>query len=458
MNENKKAFDQLFYKYDFTPADREILNCLDDYSYRINKETREIRVDCFFSRLIAKERLYSLERGLTNAYQLQSCFLYPKYDPSLFDASYKDELLLELARNTRFAKGFFDDCVMTVSDGVVHIEMKAGYSKLPHNGECEGMLENIIRSEFGLNVKVEFHSAEFDMDEYLRKTNFTMLFDDVVKADPSPSTTNYANRDEFGQNSTVRPNLEDNTQFSFDPDCKLLKAGYCIFDLSHPEPAFGRKFKDEDLDLLRPIRDFDRELSDISFCAKVISSEEREMRGSDGYRVKLYVSDGASNITLKFSGTSEKVGGLRKAASGTPLFIVGNLAFDTFENELVVKPRSVSFIQEKHLSDDAEEKRIELHLHTKMSTMDATIEVKDIIHLAHQWGHRAVAITDHGNLQGFPDAMLTAEKLGMKVIYGMEGYFVDDTSRALYGDADGDFVNTEFVIFDIETTGLSPLS
>ncbi|MBR5295427.1 MAG: PHP domain-containing protein, partial [Clostridia bacterium] len=177
-----------------------------------------------------------------------------------------------------------------------------------------------------------------------------------------------------------------------------------------------------------------------------------------GLRAKIHVTDGASSVTVKLSGPTDKVKPLIKTDPGTPLFVVGNLMFDQYENELIVKPRAIYRIKEIALTDTAEEKRIELHLHTKMSTMDATIEPKDIVKLAHSWGHRAVAITDHGNLQGFPDAMLTAEKLGMKVIYGMEGYFVDDTARALFGEAHGDFKDTEFVIFDIETTGLSPLS
>ncbi|MBQ3866361.1 MAG: PolC-type DNA polymerase III, partial [Clostridia bacterium] len=198
----------------------------------------------------------------------------------------------------------------------------------------------------------------------------------------------------------------------------------------------------------------------------VVSVEESEIRGSDGYRIKIALSDDASSITLKTSGDPDKVGALREKQldKKTPLLVAGAMRFDQFENEYIVRPQSVSRVRTVRRKDEAPEKRVELHLHTKMSTMDATIEPGEIVRIAHDWGHRAVAITDHGNLQGYPEAMLAAEELEkkglghIKVVYGIEGYFVDDTARAVFGDAHGTFRDTEFVIFDIETTGLSPLT
>ncbi|MBR2616492.1 MAG: PolC-type DNA polymerase III, partial [Clostridia bacterium] len=468
---NKKPFAALFNKY--TPDDgaRELLDLLDDYTYRLNKETREIRIDFYFPRLVSKARIYALEKGLTEAYQLKSCFIFPKYPSECFDASYKEELLLELSRNTLMAKGFFDDSVMTVEEGRVRFEMKPGYSDLPQLAECERLLSEIIFSEFGLRFEVTLHSEAFDIEEYNKHAKFTMLFEDVVKpasSQPAKSGSSFGGGGGFvpsapgfearTEASVVPTGLSDNTEFRVDREEKRVYAGHLVFDLSSPETLLGRAFKDDDWETFVPLRDLASGPRPVTFCGTVISEEDKEMRGTDGFRVKVYVTDRASSATLKFSGAVDKVKPLMKASPGTPLLVVGNLQFDKFENELVVRPRSVSQIGIVPISDDAEEKRIELHLHTKMSTMDSTIETGDIVKLAHSWGHRAVAITDHGNLQGFPDAMLMSEKLGMKVIYGMEGYFVDDTARALFGEAHGDFENTEFVIFDIETTGLSALS
>ncbi len=458
---NKKLFTELFFKYKPSPQDLEIFEVLDDYTYRLNKETREIRIDFYLSRLIPKFRLYSLEAALVAAYDLTSCFIFPKYPAELFDSSYQDELLLELSRCTRLAKGFFDDCTMTVSEDEIRFELKAGYDKLPHTGSCEQLLEDILFSEFGIRKKVSFHAEQFDIKKYNESQNFIMVTDHSIptfSGKGSESMGQSFTPSFGGTDGEATPYLEDETKFSFDRENKLVSAGYCTFDLSDPEEFFGRKWKEEDLDFLCPIRELSENKGNLSFCGKFLSQENKEIRGKDGFRIKLYLTDGASSVTVKLSGATDKVKSLLKISSGTPLFVTGTMFFDTFENENVIKPRAIFKVGEKSLTDDAEEKRVELHLHTKMSTMDATIETKDIVKLAHSWGHKAVAITDHGNLQGFPDAMLTAEALGMKVIYGMEGYFVDDTARALFGEAHGDFENTQFVIFDIETTGLSPLS
>ncbi len=104
--------------------------------------------------------------------------------------------------------------------------------------------------------------------------------------------------------------------------------------------------------------------------------------------------------------------------------------------------------------DDEPVKRVELHLHTQMSSMDALINPADAVKRAKYWGHPAIAITDHGNVQGFMEAMLAAEKSGQKVIWGMEAYFVNNTSGAVYGSCDGG-LEEEAVVFDLETTGLS---
>ena len=127
------------------------------------------------------------------------------------------------------------------------------------------------------------------------------------------------------------------------------------------------------------------------------------------------------------------------------------------ETEYYVNVRSIAKIRRIIRSDNAPEKRVELHLHTTMSQMDALIAPEEALKRAKLWGHKAVAITDHGNVQGFPNAMLESEKSGMKVIYGIEAYFVDEEARAVYGRSDINF-NGEFVVFDIETTGLSPSS
>lgn len=135
--------------------------------------------------------------------------------------------------------------------------------------------------------------------------------------------------------------------------------------------------------------------------------------------------------------------------------VCGSVKIDNYDGELTLHPTDIMQIKRVRRSDNAEKKRVELHLHTQLSQMDALINPADAVKMAHEWGHPAVAITDHGNVQGYPIAMEAAEKLGMKVIYGIEAYFADDTARAFYGRDNGIKFTDTFTVFDIETTGLS---
>ncbi len=449
---NHKSFLEKFNRYSPSEEANGILMLAESYQMHINRETRDLRLDFSFSRLVEKRALYRMEKALKEAYDLRSCYIFPHYPAALFDETYKSELLLELSRSTCLANGFFDDAAMRIEGDRVIFDMRAGYSNLPKSSECEHILEAILQNEFGKNFRVELLSPKFDLDEYNQKHKFTMLFDELPGDAPDGS---------YEEPSTARSlaaAISDQTEFSYDEQGKTVRAGFCIFDLSQPELVYGKKITAADLSALLPIKDMTFDRGAVCFCGKCIAAESKEMRGRDGFRVKVYVTDDASSVTLKLSGATDKVSPLMKAVPGTPFLIAGSLCYDEFEKEFVVRPKSVSVIKEKKMVDDAPEKRVELHLHTKMSTMDATIDPSEIVKLAHSWGHRAVAITDHGNLQGYPDAMLTAEALGMKVIYGMEAYFVDDTARAVFGEAHGTFEDREFVVFDIETTGLSPIS
>jgi DNA polymerase-3 subunit alpha (Gram-positive type) len=134
----------------------------------------------------------------------------------------------------------------------------------------------------------------------------------------------------------------------------------------------------------------------------------------------------------------------------------GDLQYDPFSKELNIMVTDINAATAVQREDKAAEKRIELHLHTKMSAMDATVEVTQAIKLAAQWGHPAVAITDHGVVQSFPEAYQTAKKAGIQVIYGMEGYLVDDGSPIVIGAEDETLADSVYVVFDIETTGFNP--
>lgn len=137
--------------------------------------------------------------------------------------------------------------------------------------------------------------------------------------------------------------------------------------------------------------------------------------------------------------------------------VKGRAQYNDYAKEIIISANSVAEIEsfKKQKKDNREKKRVELHLHTQMSAMDAVSSAKDLINRAISWGHKAIAITDHGVVQSYPDAMkASSNSEKIKVIYGVEGYLVDDGKLIQYGLTDEDY-NSSFVVFDIETTGLN---
>ena len=174
--------------------------------------------------------------------------------------------------------------------------------------------------------------------------------------------------------------------------------------------------------------------------------------------ITLYVSDRTDSIIVKSFLSKDKAESfLDNISIGDNVILDGDVIYDTFARTIAIKLKSLSKIKKEVRMDNAKEKRIELHLHTKMSSMDGISNVEKLIERAHQWGHEAIAITDHGVVQAFPNAMEIGRKLGIKIIYGVEGYLVNDKKQIItsyYPDKD----YNEFVVFDIETTGLSALN
>ena len=141
---------------------------------------------------------------------------------------------------------------------------------------------------------------------------------------------------------------------------------------------------------------------------------------------------------------------------GMWLRVKGNLQYDEYAKETILMARSIQLASCPQLSDEAPEKRIELHLHTKMSAMDSIVELEKAIKMAADWGHEALAVTDHGVVYAFPEAARLGKKYGIKIIYGMEGYLVNDQEPIVTAAPACSFDERPIVVVDIETTGFNP--
>ncbi|MGL4774700.1 MAG: PolC-type DNA polymerase III, partial [Clostridium sp.] len=170
----------------------------------------------------------------------------------------------------------------------------------------------------------------------------------------------------------------------------------------------------------------------------------------------FYITDLTSSITVKcFLKANEKDEVLEGVKKGLYCKVRGEAVYDTYQREVVIMGRDIVKMQKIERMDGATEKRIELHAHTTMSTMDGIVSVGKLVEKAAKWGHEAIAITDHGVVQAFPDAQSAAKKNKIKVIYGVEGYLVDNGVPMVLNER-GETLLSDYVVFDLETTGFSP--
>ena len=230
------------------------------------------------------------------------------------------------------------------------------------------------------------------------------------------------------------------------------------------EAFYGKPFRGNAV----PMKDLTMDMGTVIVEGRVFNVEHKELKKRNAYVVKFDMTDNTNSVRIsRFMEANEAKPILENVAVGAVLRVQGRLIEDRFENEMVLKPYAMQPGSMPKRQDKAVGgKRVELHLHTTMSNMDALTPTDAAIKQAAAWGHRAIAITDHGCCQSFTDALHCVEgkkppKVAgtdetIKILYGCEGYYVNDVDDRIvvHGEQDMDF-HQEFVAFDLETTGLS---
>ncbi|GIO06121.1 DNA polymerase III PolC-type [Brevibacillus reuszeri] len=209
-----------------------------------------------------------------------------------------------------------------------------------------------------------------------------------------------------------------------------------------------------------PIIEIQEEERRVVIQGTVFNVEVKELR-SGRHLLTFNITDYTDSLTVKmFSRDKEDVKMLEALKDGMWVKARGSVQHDTFIRELVMNANDLNQIEQQIVrKDTAEEKRVELHCHTPMSALDAVASVKSLVSTAAKWGHKAIAVTDHGVVQAFPEAYSVAKKNNIKCILGMEAYVIEDGIDVVYNlNAENNYAideNTEYVVFDTETTGLN---
>ncbi len=456
-----KSFLQIFEKY--KPSDRykEILEKADNIKIQADKENRMLNASVDFPMLVDKEELYEIENGISRAYELNMVKIMPHYPCELFTDRYIPELMKETEKVGIVARGFFTKYRFKLEDNTLTVEIpfsKDGVSLL-YDARTPAVMQAIIFSEFSLQIKVNIiHTSD---DDFLAGNNSLEQMLEEYDKRMAEQMQSYNARTNTPLNSEQPEILPRKTTLFEENAHANVNNGICVignakFDISEPEFVIGDPF------VISPISigEITSPQRNIVIVGTVFDYTQEPSRNGERMNITFSLTDQTSSIDVKcFVPIAEAADISAQISNGAVLAMKGyakkELRRDKTEGtDFQFFFNNVAKVKRLKREDNAPFKRVELHLHTNMSHMDALIPPDVAVKQAKAWGHPAVAITDHGTVQGYQEAMLASEKIGQKVIYGMEAYFVNDTAGAIYGAYNEDY-DAETIVFDIETTGLS---
>lgn len=383
------------------------------------------------------------ERKLLEALQLREIALRPRYDRALLTADYLPEAIARLGAGGVPVNGFFVGAKCDLLDGTLRVYLTHGGGEFLEQIHCPQKIAALLREEFDCEIQVI-------MDGVLDVSTGSELYTETVeKARPAP-VAYVPPAPKAAAAPQSGGELPPAGAFSFQPGNAPLIPG--SMTAIYGPPPRGK---------LTPMSEVNLESGEVTVWGDLFKMDSRKSRDEKTLILSLYITDYTNSYCAKIIGRFDKKTKLLETLKeGDTLILSGAVEFDTYDREALLRPKSIATVKKTKRTDDAAEKRVELHMHSTMSAMDGMTQADKLVWRAYEFGHKAVAITDHGVVQAFPDCMNAANAIrksggDIKIIYGVEGYFVDDiTAEAVIGTGEGNF-DREIIVFDLETTGLS---
>jgi len=340
-----------------------------------------------------------------------------------------DNILMVIRRKNPAVASILKRSKIAFNHGKIHIIFDdKGLENTFYQYKTDEMIQMICDRNLGKTFELQTESLKDEVDGY---EDFDRMQDETIESIVAMATNGFSE-------DAIRQSAQKKEE-----SVKSVKS-------NAPEVLYRNKIKRSTTKII----DINQEEETYAIEGKLVNFEARELKGGK-FLMKLYLSDLSNAVACKqFLKKKEYEDLLPSLKQGKWYIVEGINRYDQFDKESVLLITAINIGKEEIPRVDlAEEKRVELHLHTNMSEMDGIAPVKKIIQTAIDWGHPAIAITDHGVLQAFPDAASAAgDKI--KVIYGLEGYLIDDEVDLIVGATDYGLDET-FVVFDIETTGFS---
>lgn len=389
--------------------------------------------------------------------------IYPKYSPELFNEDGVWDIISVLRSEGENINGYFDDAVVHINGDEVQIELKYIGAKVLIGDNIHGKIKKFAKGFFGKDVNVSFTGVtDFDMVQYGDKLSEELASLPVPPPPPPPPAPESSAPQQGGyvpQDKPQRKTFSRDPVIHEPPETMKLMFTHSSFR-DEADLVMGKPINDPPV----PISSIGGDMENVTIWGEVFDRTEKTIKDNQFTIIMVSITDRTSSQILKIFTKTEKSSAYGFFKPGNCVLVNGNAKYDTFEKATLLEPRSAMLVKTIAKADTAETKRVELHLHTNMSDMDAVTPPSDLVNQAYKWGHKAVAITDHGNVQAYPEVMGAWDKIKkndpdskFKVIYGMEAYFVNDESSLIEG-CTGNSINDDIIIFDLETTGLESSS
>lgn len=428
-----KKFPLVFDKVSLSAPLQEVFRETTVLSLTIHRKEREIVTEIAADEVIPPLYWEKLRKEMMQQLPgVKEVHIFPKYqlmdkEPKAVLTDFWDTIRSHVASQSKVCSGVISDADWDYQDGKMQIFVKHNMAYYLSQKKLDDAVAKLVQEETGLAMSVQFKNVQSSEEDRARmeqeqRTKTEELLQQIASATQAAE------------------------------QAKVSAEVGAVSEAVSRGILFGKEFTGT------PVKIVDTKIPGESVIVEgnIFNIEPREIKG-EKYIVSFDITDKSDSTTVKFFVKrsvfdNELKDKIKKDAY---LRVQGEVQFDKYAKEINIMAKAIMTAQAPPpRMDTAEEKRVELHLHTQMSSMDGVTPVKTYIKRAIEWGHKAIAITDHGVVQAFPDAMNAADKSDLKVIYGVEAYLIDDLGNAVFSPR-GQNLDDTYVVFDIETTGLS---
>ena len=447
-----------FKKCRFSEKAKETISKMTEFSVMVDRENVSVAVKADFSCYVEPKLIFALEDEIKKAYSLNEALIYPRYDVE-FCEKHMDGVIETLKHRSKLEYGFFDGATYRYDPDLGEFKIQLRRFVTSYVVETNGavtFIEQCVSECFGVKINVIIDYEEFETFEY-----FSAREEELAESIRNTKFEVAQETEKEPPRSSLFVSETEDAEYFERGEKRYVTLGKMTLDITNPEPVYGerRNWNFTPISLLK---------NDTGVCVagKLFLVESKENYEGEKITYTIYITDNDASVSGRFTCKKSEAPKLKP-----PMYVMvagkaeHRRVYDrdkqdwVEDDEITINVKAINKCSVLVRQDEAEEKRVELHLHTNMSATDALADAGDIMARAHEWGMPAVAFTDHGTLQSYPIVMKAAKKYpDVKPIYGIEGYYVDDTARAIFSYDDSNTIRLsedEFIIFDIETTGLS---